>query len=392
MVFKMYISNPEVIEDARAAIKNEEMKPGMYNLNFPRYMKCCLGKLDIEAIRNEQMRLKTKSPNHKSIVLVMVDCFIENIEVVTFENSNYKNQDVNKLGLDSYQGDCLFLTYSQERTTNMHDMSLIFAVKNPIYVDYLSLIEFTPFERSRVCSNSDHVPSENTKFSFCQNCNLNFCEDCWLKTHQNDNDGFKGHVQTDEHFTAFNSLFCNTHVTKKNEFYCLTCNSVYCVMCLTHGFHKEYKDHDIKFVDDAFENLQDEVSALDRRIKEFDKFVTSNLNSLLKEAENIKDGMENRKKDLDSEKNKIMKDVNNEAASKMKYVASLQAEVFRLSQDLENKLNFMRQQFYSADIASYIYFRNIFDDWVKNDLEPMFSILSSIDLTFVTEPILKKDE
>ncbi len=388
----MYITNPEIIEDARVAIKNDEMTPGIYNMNFPRYIKCNCGRLDYESVKNEQTRLKTKSSTHKSIVVIIVEVFIENMETVTFENANYKNQDVNKLGLDSYQSDCLFLTHSQDRTTNMNDITLIFAIKNPVYVNYYALVEFTPSERSRTCYNTEHGANDNGKTYFCQNCNLVFCEDCWAKTHQNENDGFKGHVQTEETFTAFNTLFCSTHTAKKNEFYCQTCNTLYCVICLTQGFHKEFKDHIVKFVDDAYENLQDEASALERRIKDFEKYVTSNLNSLLKEAENIKDGMENRKKDLDSERYKVIKDVNNEAASKMKYVASLQAEVFRLSQDLESKLNFMRQQFYTADVASYIYFRNIFDDWVKNDLEPMFTILSSVDLTFVTESILKKDD
>ncbi len=383
MSFRLYVTTPEVVEDARLALKNDENTPGKCSPNFPKFMKCNIGKMDYNIIKAEQIKLKMRQNTDRPIVLVIVEFLFEEFKTyVSFDKSEYfETADVNKLGLESLEGDCFFLTGPNDKISGLLNKQITFAVRNYSRVKYIGLVEFTAAANPLTC----RCDKANNEHFFCQNCDRYFCQDCWLKYHESE--VFKEHKRVIEHFSACNQVYCELHYSKRNEFYCLACKSVYCVQCLTQVVHKEYSSHEVKFIDEAAKFLEQEKTLLDERVREFDSQVDYRLSELRKEAGRIKESMEKQEGKLREDKNKVMQKLGAEAKERMIYIGSLQAEIFRLAQDLEAKFNFLRFQFYNADVSTYIYFRNIFDEWVRNDMEPMLHYLESIDFSGITEPI-----
>jgi len=92
--------------------------------------------------------------------------------------------------------------------------------------------------------------------------------------------------------------------------------------------------------------------------------------------------------------NKTKTDLEKEVLDRCSYLASISIELQRLISEIDNKVNFLKHQYYNSDNATYISMKIIFMSYMKNEVIPNLELLMSINFDGITSQLweLRKNE
>ena len=175
--------------------------------------------------------------------------------------------------------------------------------------------------------------------------------------------------------SLYQSKSCRFH-SKKNEFYCKTCNDFCCLECFDESDPiRSHKNHKIKLLDEVLAKIEEDSKALDERVLSLKNIIGDEMAA--KRAELVKIKTKNSevvKKITElNDKKKLM--IKNEEIRRAKVLAALGTEVLRIINDFHQKEKYLKLLAAKGDMATYLSNYFIFKKYFENDVKKNFAIL-----------------
>lgn len=139
-----------------------------------------------------------------------------------------------------------------------------YAVNQYESIIYLGVINFTCDSETIQCVMCNNEPKQYERFLYCHNDKKYFCPTCDDDYHiKTKHKLFQKHKRTVHmSFSMINQDLCQIHSLKPLEFYCMSCRAVYCIKCVTDGEHKNYLDHEVRYLTEVFTSFDQESKSV----------------------------------------------------------------------------------------------------------------------------------
>lgn len=134
-----------------------------------------------------------------------------------------------------------------------------YVLRDPKRIVFLAWVKFSCAKDLTTC---DMCTEAKADMLYCHNDEKYFCGVCDEDFH-NKHTVLKKHKRTN--YSSFSITYpgmCYQHTLKPYEFYCSKCRAVYCIRCLTEGEHKANTDHDVKYLNDVYNNFDQEIKTV----------------------------------------------------------------------------------------------------------------------------------
>lgn len=135
-----------------------------------------------------------------------------------------------------------------------------FILRDPKKLVYLAWVKFSCNKENITCRVCNEQKLQDIRY--CHNDEAYFCSGCDEEFHSKFNTRKKHRRTNYTSFSINHQTMCSEHNTKPYEFYCFKCRAVYCIKCLNEGLHKNYIDHEVKFLNDVYLSFESEIKAV----------------------------------------------------------------------------------------------------------------------------------
>lgn len=213
-----------------------------------------------------------------------------------------------------------------------------------------------------VCENCEEKPA----IFFCENCSgIHYCKECDSSVHSTKALRNHSRITVEEKKKRPVYSKCVSH-KEDNKFFCLECKMVICSHCLVE-MHPHKAITISKYADlTRSELLKSLENHFTMKIKNFTNDITKKENEIVL--------LENRKKKMLEELEKIISDIEERKREKEK--------AFELSQKTESNFNFLSQFIQEVSIMEFVN-----ADFMKSLIEQLHQ-----QFQYVPEPVAKPDE
>ena len=178
--------------------------------------------------------------------------------------------------------------------------------------------------------------------------------------------------------TVYQPKSCKEH-SKKNDFWCKTCNTFCCLDCLVGSSNANFnmnttnthQNHKIHLLDEIINKTEEDSNALEERIKNLIKIIETEIRKKQEEIGNLKEENEKTVKVIQ----KLFEDNNNlirqEELKRTKELAALVNEILRINDENNKRINYLNKLFDNRSMNEYlmnyfIYKNNFVEETKKN--------------------------
>jgi len=245
-------------------------------------------------------------------------------------------------------------------------------------IQYLYAIKFK-LEAEIKCAKPQCYSNSN-EFLFCHNDNKYFCKPCDEEFHKSYKI-LQNHKRTAAVTYSINfqgNCVEKGHDLKPYEFYCPQCRYCYCIKDIHEGLHK-YEDHQIRYIDDLYDNFDQELKGLQEKIKILKKGIDFEMDEREKNAKEIQEVYTSSLQKIEERQKEDYDRLNKEIIHRCTYLASISLELQRLNSEIESKIAFLRNQYNNTDHATFIALTSVFSNYMKIEVMHNIDILMGIN-------------
>ena len=180
--------------------------------------------------------------------------------------------------------------------------------------------------------------------------------------------------------TVYQPKSCKQHL-KKNDFWCKTCNQFCCLHCLpdkgnTHSSFNTHQGHKIHLLDEVNNKLDEDINALDERIKNLMKIIEREIVKKNEEIENLKKFNEEIMKTIKNMYEKKNNFIRQEELKRTKELAAIVNEILRINDENNRRVNYLNKLYDNRSITEYLTNYHIYKNIYVKETEKNLAIIS----------------
>ena len=179
--------------------------------------------------------------------------------------------------------------------------------------------------------------------------------------------------------TIYQPKSCKRH-SKKNDFWCKTCNQFCCLHCLpdkgsTHSINP-HQGHKIHLLDEVNNKLDEDINALDERIKNLMKIIEREIAKKNDEIGNLKKFNEeimNKIKTMYEDKKNFIRQ---EELKRTKELAAIVNEILRINDENNRRVNYLNKLYDNRSMTEYLTNFHIYKNVYVKETDKNLAIIS----------------
>lgn len=252
--------------------RNNDYTPNKINQE-PKMIRFNLGKVNFEELKSANYPYNSKKSEKEQdrYYIILANVYLSKVHTHVLDEVG----DIEK-AIENIQNfkvaekvDTFYFHKTNFKSENEYSQfEHCFVTKNPEKISYLALVSFSTDELDINCTGCSKS-YEDAIMKYCHNDKKYFCISCDDDYHNKSNyQVLRKHRRTDYlNFTYTYMDLCPTHPLKPLEFYCCKCIAMYCIKCLTDSEHSNNPEHEIKFINELYSNMDGQIKVFNEKVK-----------------------------------------------------------------------------------------------------------------------------